>query len=314
MSHTHDTNHDGVFTFNVIEDMIQMFPEVIEDGILLLRTDNCQDQYKCRYVFAKMRNLAKKYDIKMIWFYGEPGHGRGLVDAMSSFGCKQPLKQDIIINDTWYDSAENMVAFLKGHFEGDTSKYYQVIDEESNAKMRSEKQDAHIIKGCRKFCVIAVDQDGNFVKRLYLFKDDENEPTANGGGEDDANDDELYIFGECWALHSDTVFEVVEPTTFVALRSRQNAMEPFYIVEVTSKGEADRNMMDGLGHSVLCGEKYVGVYLQVKSQTIKQVKYEQPRKLEQVYIKLPEIVVTNIDLKDLAMNISEYQAILSAVL
>ena len=116
--------------------------------------------------------------------------------------------------------AENMVAFLKGHFEGDASKYYQVIDEESNAKMRSEKQDAHIIKGCRKFRVIAVDQDGNFVKRLYLqdidivenlFKDDENEPTADGGGEDDANDDELYIFGECWALHSDTVFEVVEP-------------------------------------------------------------------------------------------------------
>ena len=85
-------------------------------------------------------------------------------------------------------------------------------------------------------------------------------------------------------------------------------------MEVTSKGEADRNMMDGLGHSVLCGEKYVGVYLQVKSQTIKQVKYERPRNLEQVYIKLPEIVVTNIDLKDLTMNISEYQAILSAVL
>ena len=91
-------------------------------------------------------------------------------------------------------------------------------------------------------------------------------------------------------------------------------MEPFYIVEVISKCEADRNMMDGFGHIVLCGEKYIeGVYLQVNSQTIKQVKYEGPMELEHVYIKLPEIVVTNIDLNDLTMNISEYQSILNAV-
>ena len=31
--------------------------------------------------------LAEKYEIDVIWFYGITGHGRGLVDAMSSFGC-----------------------------------------------------------------------------------------------------------------------------------------------------------------------------------------------------------------------------------
>ena len=35
--------------------------------------------------------MAQKYDIDIFWVYGAPDDGRGLVDAMSSFGCKAPL-------------------------------------------------------------------------------------------------------------------------------------------------------------------------------------------------------------------------------
>ena len=36
----------------------------------------------------KMKKLASDFGITVVWFYKKPGHGCGLVDAMSSFGCK----------------------------------------------------------------------------------------------------------------------------------------------------------------------------------------------------------------------------------
>ena len=43
-----DTNHHCVFTCCVVEDIILNHPEVIEQGILVLRSDNCEEQYKNR--------------------------------------------------------------------------------------------------------------------------------------------------------------------------------------------------------------------------------------------------------------------------
>ena len=49
-----DTNHNCVFTFCVVEDIILNHPEVIEQGILVLRSDNCDEQYKNRKTFYMM--------------------------------------------------------------------------------------------------------------------------------------------------------------------------------------------------------------------------------------------------------------------
>ena len=95
-------------TFYIIEDIIKTHPEII-NKTLVLRSDNCQDQYKSKYTFAKLKMLAQKYQIVFAWFYGEAGHGRGLVDAMSSFGCKQQLKYEIVANDGWFPGAIQMV-------------------------------------------------------------------------------------------------------------------------------------------------------------------------------------------------------------
>ena len=52
----------------------------------------------------------------MYWFYVVAGHGWGLIDTMSSFGVKQPLKHDIITNDNWFPTANGLVLFLKRLF------------------------------------------------------------------------------------------------------------------------------------------------------------------------------------------------------
>ena len=46
-----------------------------------------------------MKKIAAEFGITVVWFYSEPGHGHGLVDVMSSFGCKQQLRHEIVTND-----------------------------------------------------------------------------------------------------------------------------------------------------------------------------------------------------------------------
>ena len=83
-----------------------------------------------------MAELAEKYKIRVTWFYGVAGHGKGTVDAMSSFGCKKPLAQKIIGEDHWISSAKPMVTFLNEHFHDDPSKAHYFVDSEITAAKR----------------------------------------------------------------------------------------------------------------------------------------------------------------------------------
>ena len=90
----------------------------------------------------------------MVWFYGEPGHGNSIIDVMSSFGCKGPLRQAILSEDQWFDKgAEQMVQFLTNYFKkkNNTSKVHYFIDSLALSKLRKKKRNSHPIKGCRNF-------------------------------------------------------------------------------------------------------------------------------------------------------------------
>lgn len=85
-----DTNHDSITTNEIIMSNILTYPAIIAAGRLQLRSDNCSTQYKSRFVFHNLLCLAERYRI-----FGEPGHGRGLIDAMAWFGCKGPLRRKL---------------------------------------------------------------------------------------------------------------------------------------------------------------------------------------------------------------------------
>ena len=268
-----------------------------------------------------MKKLAKELGIKVVWFYGEPGHGRGLVDAMSSFGCKQQLRHEIITNDSWFQNAEEMVRFLQQYFLDDESKEHHLVDEAENAKVRANERGELEIKPCRKFHVIGVNEDDVFTKKLYFtnpniistifdFNDEDTLKNTSADVDDDVDEEPAF------SLNQDTVFELVEPGTFVGMRSPQNAIEPFFIVEVLNKGIAEESISDIFGHTILCGEQYAEVcYLQKKDQKKNIVRYQRPKKVNSVYIHIGEIFVTNVALDvDLCMDIYEYQSILDAAL
>ena len=97
-----DNEHDNGFTFTVIGDLINFYPEC---EIYRFKSDNCSGQYKCLYVFHRYKSLAQSLNKTIIIYFGVSGHGKGLVDAMSGFGMKNPLRKAMITNNAYFQAA-----------------------------------------------------------------------------------------------------------------------------------------------------------------------------------------------------------------
>ena len=110
--------------------------------------------------------LVKKCNIQIIFFYGEAGHGRGLIDAMAWFGCKGPLRKEIVTNDPWFSNADVMHSFLSKNFESDPSKKYFLISEHNTADKRKEGRKEQKIKGSSKARVISFNPDGKTFQKM----------------------------------------------------------------------------------------------------------------------------------------------------
>ena len=76
--------------------------------------------------------MANEYNVCIIRLYGAAGHGKGLIDATSSFGVKSILRKDIVANDLWYRNSEEMCLHLREvqpeRTHTDRSRIYQHID------------------------------------------------------------------------------------------------------------------------------------------------------------------------------------------
>ena len=84
---------------------------------------------------------------------------------------------------------------------------------------------------------------------------------------DEEHDDDDNQTEPAFCLNHDTILELVDPGTFVGVRSHPNAIEPFFIVEVFNKGVAQEGMPDTNGHYILSGEQYAEIgYLQKKKK------------------------------------------------
>ena len=204
-----------------------------------------------------MADLASKLNIRVTWFYGDAGHGRGLIDAISSFGCKGPLTSAIITQDKWIDTASQMVDYLQNHFQNDEYKEYYLIDPKETAIKRQKPKVGHPIKGNRKLHVISVNQDGHFSTRQLLsddenilnFKFDDNDdcdynsqPNLAVDDEESEHDDEVGLDES--DLFTDLIFESVREKTFIGLRSSSQSLELFCVLEIKSKGIADTYKID----------------------------------------------------------------------
>ena len=122
-----DKKHDSVYTISVTRDLLDKFSDYMSFPVLRIKSDNCSTQYCCRYVFKEYSNLSKELNKTIILYYGVNGHGRGLVDAMSGFGVKAPLRRKIVTDDYYFKNAKDLEIFCRNEFAGDSTKLYETF-------------------------------------------------------------------------------------------------------------------------------------------------------------------------------------------
>ena len=108
---SNNTTHDSAFVDLVLNDIFDL--QNVWNETVLIKSDNCQEQYKCLYAFSSYQQLANKYNSIIIRVYGAAGHGRGLIDAMSSFGVKGILRRSIIGKDIFFADSNEIKEYLE---------------------------------------------------------------------------------------------------------------------------------------------------------------------------------------------------------
>ena len=136
--------------------------------------------------------------------------------------------------------------------------------------LRTKERAEYVLRPCRQFHVIAVNQKGEFKKVLY-FREQDIVSTLFNSDDSTSYDEEINHenedYEQAFRLNQDTIFELVDPGTYVGIRSPPNAIEPFFVVEVFSKGIAKEALCDASGHSILSDEHYAKVgYLQKQDE------------------------------------------------
>ena len=68
--------------------------------------------------FSNTYNNQQTNTTVPLFTYGAAGHGKGVIDAMSSFGVKSILRRDIIAFDRWFGNSREIVDYLSQRGDG----------------------------------------------------------------------------------------------------------------------------------------------------------------------------------------------------
>ena len=102
-----DKKHPELASPKEIYSIIYSFAESIVE-----KSDNGPTQYKNKWVFESYSSLVKKCNVRIIQIYGAAGHGKGMIDVMSSFAVKSILKRHIIGLDVWFGDSRDICEYL----------------------------------------------------------------------------------------------------------------------------------------------------------------------------------------------------------
>ena len=292
-----EKTHDWRYTKAVI---LALLKEIYGDQVIIrFKTDNCTTQYKCLHVFAMYSELATEIGKVIVVYYGPAGHGRGLVDGMSSWGVKTPLRKHIIIADWfWYTSSELVNMFIERGFSSDTRHYTEIAVEEMSGYATVKPRP---VQGCTKFHMMAFHPDGSIFTREDLCdcdscidgkfseckvsnagasvgEENEDEEEVDNNNADDEDDEEG---GD--DVTFDLLCQIVQPGMIIALRTdpSEPRNQSFYLVAVNEVvREAPGDTFDAFNHYVCKGGKYLSCsYLEIDERaTPKNKTYIQYKK------------------------------------
>ena len=98
---------------------------------------------------------ASKYNKTIILYYGVSGHGKGLVDSMSSFGVKGPLPKSIITEIFFFNHVEQVKEHLEQKHLDKPNWVYKIVSEDHLVEIRKQPREESKILQCQKLHMIA---------------------------------------------------------------------------------------------------------------------------------------------------------------
>ena len=112
-----------------------------------------------------------------------------------------------------------------------------------------------------------------------------------------------------------TLFEIIEPLSFISLLCPENSIELFFVAEVLKKGCACEDLMDSNGHIILKDDEYLEIhYLEKFKENKKYIQYKRCKQ-DTGYIHPAEVLSCFMQLDDeFKMDRPEYQSLTSAAL
>ena len=211
--------------------------------------------------------------MRIVRLYGAAGHGKGLIDAMSSFGVNAILRRDIITADAWFANRDELCNHLR--MRGDRRMRYVVVNPEQVNRKSMEKV-PFVIKDCTRMHLFDYRPNNNMTVfcREFLcdsvscldfdfdqcLKENDNIQII----QDEEEVDESYFLDYENIDEGMKVYEFVKIPSYAALIA-YNKIEPIYIIQVTEKGIAKNKMQDHYGNEIFTGEFYLS-----KTRTIKK--------------------------------------------
>ena len=280
-----DTKHDPVFVNEVLEDTLTK--RNIKNETVIIKSDNAPTQYKNQYAFFLLEQITSKYNATILRIYRAAGHGKGLIDAMSSFGVKGILRRGIIGNDEWFSNSAEICDHL--NLRGDSRMSYTSIESNQPDQKRKEKKGL-VINGCMiQHKLILKPQCNDVVakenlcdcKMCLLLSFDKCENTKNLNDNSileeisSVNNDSEWFCDSDEIVNKSYILDFVDVQSFVAVLSN-NLNEPVYFIKVEEKGIAECELRDRFGHAVLVGEPYFkGNYLKkIRSRNISKFQFK----------------------------------------
>ena len=261
-------------------------------------------------------------------YFGVSGYGKGLVDAMSAFGAKTPLRRAIVTQNFDYTCANDIRCYLDELFKDDDRKCYFTLEKEDNDATR-ENRSKFKIKGCQAQHMFSFFPNGAVQSKVNIcscesclvgeFTKCDKEPgglvnraddaDSSSGSEELEEDDGAEIDDETEAieLRGDTVLGAITVGNVIGLLTPPNCHEAFYLCLVNDFGVAKTPLGTGINF-VAPGEKFIQCqYLDKnnKKKTAGKVHY---KLLEgTVYVNPASVFIpcVNID-SEYTMTIDEY--------
>lgn len=279
-----------------------------------------------------IQELANEKNITIIRIYGAAGHGKGIIDAMSSFGVKAILRQTIIGTDSWFKDSEEMVEFLAEQKKCDTKFVYRNIYPNDLSIHRLTKKKSIKIVGCSKIHLLCFRKEKEILLKNVLCNCENclmlqfdkcnktetemqnaayNVPSDGEVLEDEIEDRQVENEGK---ISDEQVYEFITENSFITVYSPSISTDPFFVVLVENKSVATEKLTDANGHVILEGEQYFeGRYLEKISESRRGIGFKIVEGL--VYILPCEVMSTFVDVElegnDYFINMIEYTSLLT---